>query len=115
MFHKQHAQLPRVGKELGARTFQNCVARCGEREREREGERERERGRMWGTAVVGDTTIVGWRGVGNNIFGLKVPRHCPLVLLIGLRLEFRINSTPFFNFNIIGVGGAALERNLVRH
>jgi hypothetical protein len=36
--------------------------------------------------VVRDTTIVGW-GVGNNIFGLKVPRHCPLVLLIGMRLE----------------------------
>jgi hypothetical protein len=28
-------------------------------------------------------------GVGNNIFGLKVPRHCPLVLLIRVRLEFR--------------------------
>jgi hypothetical protein len=44
--------------------------------RERERERERElRG------VVRDTTIVGGE-VGNNIFGLKVPRHCPLVLLI---------------------------------
>jgi hypothetical protein len=41
---------------------------------------------------VRDTTIVG-EGVGNNIFGLKVPRHFPLVLLIGVRLEFRINST----------------------
>jgi hypothetical protein len=30
-------------------------------------------------------------GVGNNIFDLKVPRHCPLVLLIGARLEFRVN------------------------
>jgi hypothetical protein len=40
---------------------------------------------------------------------LKVPRHCPLVLLIGVRLEFRINST-FFNFEVIEVGGAALER-----
>jgi hypothetical protein len=60
-----------------------------------------------------DTTIVG--GVGNNIFGLKVPRHCPLVLLIGVSLEFRINSTFFFTFKVIGVGGAALERNLVRH
>jgi hypothetical protein len=29
-------------------------------------------------------------GVGNNIFGLKVPRQCPLVLLIGVRLEFRL-------------------------
>jgi hypothetical protein len=62
---------------------------------------------------VRDITVVGG-GVGNNIFGLKVPRQCPLVLLIGVRLEFRINST-FFNFKVIGVGGAALERNLVRH
>jgi hypothetical protein len=31
-------------------------------------------------------------GQGNNIFGLKVPRQCPLVLLIGMRLESRINS-----------------------
>jgi hypothetical protein len=62
---------------------------------------------------VKDTTIVG-EGVGNNIFGLKVPRHCPLVLLIGVRHEFRINST-FNNFKVIGVGVAALKRNLVRH
>jgi hypothetical protein len=48
---------------------------------------------------VRDTTIVGG-GVGNNIFGLKVPRHCPLVLLIGVRLEFRINST-FNNFEVM--------------
>jgi hypothetical protein len=63
--------------------------------------------------VVRDTTIVGG-GVENNIFGWKVPSHCPLVLLIGVRLEFRINST-FFNVNVNGVGGAALEQNLVRH
>jgi hypothetical protein len=49
------------------------------------------------------------RGVGNNIFGLKVPRHCPLVLLTGVRLEFRINTTFSFNFNVVGVGEAALE------
>jgi hypothetical protein len=48
--------------------------------------------------------------VGKNIFGLKVPRHCPLVLLIGARLEFRINST-FINFKVLGVGVAALIRN----
>jgi hypothetical protein len=54
-------------------------------------------------------------GGGNNIFGLKVPRYCPLVLLIGVRLEFMINSTFFFNFKVTEVGGAALERNLVRH
>jgi hypothetical protein len=63
--------------------------------------------------VVRDTTIVGGR-VGNNIFGLKVPRHCPLVLLIGVRLEYRINST-FNNSKAIGVGVAALKLNLVRH
>jgi hypothetical protein len=54
----------------------------------------------------------GW-GVLNNIFGFKVPRHCPLVLLIGVRLEFRINST-FNNFKVVGVGVAALKWNLVR-
>jgi hypothetical protein len=43
----------------------------------------------WGV-VVRDTTIVG--GQGNNIFGLKVPRQCPLVFLIRVRFEFRINS-----------------------
>jgi hypothetical protein len=41
---------------------------------------------------------------------LKVPKHYPLVLLIGVRLKFRINST-FFNFKVIEFGGAALERN----
>jgi hypothetical protein len=60
---------------------------------------------------VRDITIVGG---GNNIFGLKVPRHGPLVLLIGVSLEYRINSI-FFNFKVTEVGGAALERNLVRH
>jgi hypothetical protein len=32
---------------------------------------------------------------GETIFfpGLKVPRHCSLVLLIGVRLKFGINST----------------------
>jgi hypothetical protein len=48
-----------------------------------------------GAVVVRGTTIVGG-GVGNNIFSLKVPRHCPLVLLIGARLEFRINSIFFY-------------------
>jgi hypothetical protein len=43
-------------------------------------------------------------GAGNNIFGLKVPRQCPLVLLIGVRLEFRFNLKNF-NFNVNGVGG----------
>jgi hypothetical protein len=63
-------------------------------------EREREKGEV---VVVRDTTLVG--GDGNIIFCLKVPRQCPLVLLIGLR----------FYFKVIEVGEAALERNLGRH
>jgi hypothetical protein len=57
------------------------------------------------------------RGSETIIFDLKVPRHCPLVLLIRVRLEVRVNSTFIYinNCNVIGVGGAALERNLVRH
>jgi hypothetical protein len=53
--------------------------------------------------IVRDTTIVGEDG--NIIFCLKVPRHCPLVFLIGVRLLFKVTE----------VGGAALERNLGRH
>jgi hypothetical protein len=60
---------------------------------------------------VRETTKVGG-GVVNNNFGLKVPRHCPILLLLRVRLEFNINST-FNNFKAIGVGGAALKRNLV--
>jgi hypothetical protein len=55
--------------------------------------------------VVTETTLVGGGGDGNIIFCLKVPRQCPLVLLIGVR----------FYFKVIEVGGAALERNLGRH
>jgi hypothetical protein len=44
-------------------------------------------------------------GDGNIIFCLKVPRQCPLVLLIRVR----------FNFKVIEVEGAALERNIDRH
>jgi hypothetical protein len=36
------------------------------------------------------------RGDGNIIFYLKVPRQCPLVLLIGVRLEFRVKLTFLF-------------------
>jgi hypothetical protein len=40
----------------------------------------------------------GGRGVLKTIFAvLKVPRQCPLVLLVGVRLVFGINS--LFNFN----------------
>jgi hypothetical protein len=48
------------------------------------GERERKLG-----VVVRDATIEG--GSETIIFDLKVPRHCPLVLLIRVRLEFRVN------------------------
>jgi hypothetical protein len=54
--------------------------------------RDRERGRRLGV-VERDTTIEG--GSETIIFDLKVPRHCPLVFLIGVRLEFRANSTFF--------------------
>jgi hypothetical protein len=64
-------------------------------------ERERERERKLGGVVVRDTTMVG--GQGNNIFGLKVPRQCPLGLLIGVRLEFRIHSTILMLMELEGL------------
>jgi hypothetical protein len=52
--------------------------------------------------VVRDTTLVGgWK----HYFRLKVPRQSPLVFLIRVK----------FNFKVIEVGGAALERNIDRH
>jgi hypothetical protein len=75
----------RISHCLNNRLTVNC-------EIQRESERQREK---VGEVVVRDTTTVGGGGVGNNIFGLKVPRHCPLVLLIVVRHEFRINSTFF--------------------
>jgi hypothetical protein len=56
-----------------------------QRERERERERERKLG--------GGSERHYYRGRGSEtiIFYLKVPRHCPLVLLIRVRLEFRVN------------------------
>jgi hypothetical protein len=42
--------------------------------------------------VERDTTIVR-RGSETILLDFKVLRHCPLVLLIGVRLEFRVNST----------------------
>jgi hypothetical protein len=68
----------------------------------REFKREREREGV-GVVVVRDTTLV--EGGGNIIFCLKVPRQCPLVLLMWVR----------FYFKVIEVGRAALERNLGRH
>jgi hypothetical protein len=59
-------------------------------------ETEREREKMGGDGS--ERHYNSGAGVGNNILGLKVPRHCPLVLLIGVRLEFRIDSTIFFLF-----------------
>jgi hypothetical protein len=35
------------------------------------------------------------------IFDLKVPRHCPLVLLIRVRIEFRVNSTFIYMYIIV--------------
>jgi hypothetical protein len=60
-----------------------------EREREREGERERKRRREnW--VEVRDTTMGG--GIKKNLsWGLKVPRQCPLVLLVGVKHLIRIN------------------------
>jgi hypothetical protein len=55
--------------------------------KERDRERERELGRR---GVLRDTKMVG---VKETIFSvLKVPRQCPLVLLVGARLALRINS-----------------------
>jgi hypothetical protein len=56
-----------------------------ERERERERERAREKGEV---VVVRDTTLV--EGDGNITFCLKVPRQCPLVLLMGVRFYFKV-------------------------
>jgi hypothetical protein len=47
-------------------------------------EREREERRLWGEGVV--------RGNYNSGRSRKVPRQCPLVLLVGVKLVFRINS-----------------------
>jgi hypothetical protein len=49
--------------------------------------------------------ISGGGGMETLIFCLKVPRQCPLVLLIGVR----------FYLKVIEVGGAALERNIDGH
>jgi hypothetical protein len=67
--------------------------------------------------VVAKETRVkgGEEGSETIIFYFKVLRHCPLVLLIRVRLEFRVNYTFVYNCNVIGVGWAALERNLVRY
>jgi hypothetical protein len=61
-----------------------------------------------------------YRGGGSEtiIFYLKVPRHCPLVLLIKVRLEFRVNYTFIYMYMIVmllELEELALERNLVRH
>jgi hypothetical protein len=64
-------------------------------------EREREKREV---VVVRYTTLVG-EGMENIISCLKVPRQCPLVLLIRVK----------YYFKVIEVGGAALERNLNRH
>jgi hypothetical protein len=42
---------------------------------------------------------------------LKVPRQCPLVLLVGVKHMIRNIS----KFNFYGIRGAELERSLIRH
>jgi hypothetical protein len=60
--------------------------------RERERERERER-MLWGGGGSGSERYYNSGGVKETKLSvLKVPRQCPLVLLIGVRLVFRINS-----------------------
>jgi hypothetical protein len=61
-------------------------------EREREREREREGEGSWGGA--GGSSERDYNGgVKDTIFSvLKFPRQCPLVLVVGVRLVFRINS-----------------------
>jgi hypothetical protein len=49
----------------------------------REREKGKERGSWGGGSERGGSETI--------IFDLKVPRHCPLVLLIRVRLEFRVN------------------------
>jgi hypothetical protein len=56
-------------------------------------ERERERERETVGEVVRDTTFIGAR---NIISGLKVPRQCPLVLLV----EVYLTQGGAFNFCI---------------
>jgi hypothetical protein len=76
--------------------------------RERERERERERKEKVGG---GRRHYIGG-GVKKTICSVqKVPRQCPLVLLIGVKHTIRINS----KFNFYGVRGAAFKRNLIRH
>jgi hypothetical protein len=53
-------------------------------------ERERENREGWGRFVVRDTDMAGVKET--IIWVLKVPRKCPLALLVGVRLVFRLNS-----------------------
>jgi hypothetical protein len=76
-------------------------------------EREREREREIEENVGGGSErhCVGV-GVEKTISAiLKVPRQCPLVLLVGVNLIITINS----RFNFLGVRGAPFKRNSIRH
>jgi hypothetical protein len=60
--------------------------------------------------VLRDTTF---RGMAKKTIysDLKVPRQCPLVLLLGVKHMIGINS----KFNFYAVRRAALKRNLIMH
>jgi hypothetical protein len=65
---------------------------------------EREREKVWGSSERHYNS----GGIGNKIFCLMVPRHCPLVLLIRVRLQFRIwepygthKSSSYFTGNTL--------------
>jgi hypothetical protein len=73
------------------------------------GGREREE-RNLGVGVVRDTTVFGGGRVIGTAFGsLKVPRQCPLVLLVEARLVLGICSI----LNFKDVGAAVVGRNVV--
>jgi hypothetical protein len=51
-------------------------------------------------------------GAEKTIYSIqKVPRHCPLVLLIGVKHMIGIN----YKFNFCGVRESAFDRNLIRN
>jgi hypothetical protein len=81
------SKLPPRSRMLWAVTLASSAGQCPS-SRVRIGafcwQRERKLG-----VVVRDTTVEGGRK--QQFFDLKVPRHCPLVLLIRVRLEFRAN------------------------
>jgi hypothetical protein len=72
--------------------------------------REREREEKVG-GVVRDTTVWGEGGIETKLAVLKVPRQCPLVLLVVVRFVCGICSILIFK----DVGAAAMGQNVVSH